>query len=170
MDFAKRLWCLPVPLLLVCLRLEPLLVGSSFWWLQLLVWCWRKDLGIQISFLWPSASSFLWLAMSQAFSWHFLPTNLGRGTVKLSINFYKEDKLNTLPLTGFAAYVWKHKEFWLTRWVVLSTWGTFRVVTKYLVRLCQGYLISFLLQVWGADTLGISFYILQMSKPFRELK
>lgn len=43
--------------------------------------------------------------MSQAFSWHFLPTNLGRGTVKLSINFYKEDKLNTLPLTGFAAWL-----------------------------------------------------------------
>ena len=43
--------------------------------------------------------------MSQAFCWHFLPTNLGRGTVKLSINFYKEDKLNTLPLAGFAAWL-----------------------------------------------------------------
>ena len=41
--------------------------------------------------------------MPQAFSWHFLPTNLGRGTVKLSINFYKEDELDTLLLADFVA-------------------------------------------------------------------
>ena len=103
MDFAKRPWCSRIPLLLICLRSGPLLVDSSFWSSQGLVWCWWKNFGIQTSFFWWSVSSFLWLAMPQAFSWHFLPTNLGRGTVKLSINFYKEDKLNTLLLADFVA-------------------------------------------------------------------
>lgn len=85
---AERTWCLHVLILLVCFRLGPLLVGSSFWWSQLLVWCWQKDLGIQTSLFWSSVSSSLWLATSQAFCWHFLPTNLGRGTVKLSVHFF----------------------------------------------------------------------------------